>query len=168
MYLSQHIIRTGVRFCVLFLFAAFACNNDNDQKQHTDKHADKRSAGGKQKWHWDNNHRQNEDAGYAQVVKVGNTLYVSGIPTEDLSPKGIAQVYGDLGKCLSANGASFADVVKETLYTTDIETMKKYNDVRKAFYKGDFPAATWVQISRLYEPDCKLEVELIAQLSDDK
>jgi enamine deaminase RidA (YjgF/YER057c/UK114 family) len=56
-------------------------------------------------------------------------------------------------------------VVKENLYTTDIEAMKKYNDVRKAFYKGDFPAATWVQISRLYMADAKLEIELIAHLS---
>lgn len=30
--------------------------------------------------------------------------------------------------------------------------------------KHDFPAATWVQISRLYMPDAKLEIELIAHL----
>lgn len=170
MYLSKHnMARAGVKFYfVLFLFTTFACNNNNNQKEQIDKHADKKSTEVKQKWHWDNDHKQNEDAGYAQVVKLGNMLYISGIPTEDLSPKGIAQVYRALGKCLNANGASFADVVKETLYTTDIETMKKYNDVRKEFYNGDFPAATWVQISRLYEPDCKLEVELIAQLTDDK
>lgn len=166
MYLSQYnMTRIGVWVCfVLFLFTTPACNNNNDRKEYTDQ----KSTGAKHKWHWDNEHRQNEDAGYAQVVKVGNMLYISGIPTEDLSPKGIDQVYRALGKCLMANGASFADVVKETLYTTDIETMKKYNDVRKKFYKGDFPAATWVQISRLYEPDCKLEVELIAQLTDGK
>lgn len=54
--------------------------------------------------------------------------------------------------------------MKENLYTTDIETMKKYNDARKVFYKGDFPAATWVQITRLFMADAKLEVELIAHL----
>jgi 2-iminobutanoate/2-iminopropanoate deaminase len=45
-----------------------------------------------------------------------------------------------------------------------MEAMKKYNDARKAFYKGDFPAATWVQIARLYMHDARLEVELIAHL----
>jgi 2-iminobutanoate/2-iminopropanoate deaminase len=45
--------------------------------------------------------------------------------------------------------------------------MKKYNEVRKEFYKGDFPAATWVQINRLYEPNAKLEVDLVAYLSED-
>ncbi|SIT26979.1 Enamine deaminase RidA, house cleaning of reactive enamine intermediates, YjgF/YER057c/UK114 family [Filimonas lacunae] len=170
MYLSQHnLTKIGIQFCfVLFLFATFACNNNNGQEVKTDTHADKKGVGVKQKWHWGNHQMQNEDVGYAQVVKVGNMLYISGIPTEELNPKGIDQVYRALGKCLSANGASFADVVKETLYTTDIETMKKYNDVRKEFYKGDFPAATWVQISRLYEPNCKLEVELIAQIGNDK
>jgi 2-iminobutanoate/2-iminopropanoate deaminase len=42
--------------------------------------------------------------------------------------------------------------------------MKQNNFVRKQFYKGDFPAATWVQISRLYMPDAKLEIELVAHL----
>ncbi|WP_367330661.1 RidA family protein [Sphingobacterium multivorum] len=55
-------------------------------------------------------------------------------------------------------------MVKENLYTTDIEAMKKYNDVRKKFYSRDFPAATWIQVQRLYMSDAKLEVELIAHL----
>ena len=55
-------------------------------------------------------------------------------------------------------------MVKENLYTTDIEAVKKYNDARKVFYKGDFPAATWVQIARLFMYDARLEVELIAHL----
>ncbi len=42
--------------------------------------------------------------------------------------------------------------------------MKKLNNVRKKFYKNDFPAATWVQVQRLYMPAAKLEVELIAHL----
>jgi Endoribonuclease L-PSP. len=50
------------------------------------------------------------------------------------------------------------------LYTTDIDAMKKYNDVRKKFYNNDFPAATWIQVKRLYMSDAKLEIELIAHL----
>ena len=127
---------------------------------------DEKKAIVKEKWHWGNEKKQNENAGYAQVVKVGNTLYISGVPTGDLSPDGIAKVYKALEESLKAFGASYKDVVKETLYTTDIETMKKYNDVRKEFYQGDYPAASWVQVSRLYEPNAKLEVDLIAQIID--
>ncbi|MNI15216.1 Enamine/imine deaminase [compost metagenome] len=65
---------------------------------------------------------------------------------------------------MASFGTTFQHVVKENLYTTDIEAMKKYNDVRKQFYNNDFPAATWIQVQRLYMSDAKLEVELIAHL----
>src|SRR5690606_28900568 len=107
---------------------------------------------------------QDTTAGYAQVVKVGNTLYISGTVAIEVTPAGIRNVYMALKKSLEQFGASFQNVVKENLYTTDIEAMKKYNYVRKEFYKGDFPAATWVQVVRLFMPDAKLEVELVAVL----
>ena len=116
----------------------------------------------KQKWHWRN--EQDTSAGYSQVVKVDNVLYLSGTVSREITPEGIKSVYMALEKSLLQFGATFQNVVKENLYTTDIEAMKKYNDARKAFYKGDFPAATWVQISRLFMADAKLEVELIAHL----
>ena len=116
----------------------------------------------KQKWHWRND--QDTSAGYAQVVKVDNVLYISGTVSRDITPEGITNVYKSLERSLQQFGATFQNVVKENLYTTDIEAMKKYNDARKVFYKGDFPAATWVQISRLFMADAKLEVELIAHL----
>lgn len=116
----------------------------------------------KQKWHWRND--QDTSSGYAQVVKVGNVLYISGTVATEVTPEGITRVYSSLEKSLQQFGATFQNVVKENLYTTDIEAMKKYNNARKVFYKGDFPAATWVQISRLFMADAKLEVELIAHL----
>lgn len=117
----------------------------------------------KEKWHW-NHSKQDTVAGYAQVLKVDHILYISGAVTTNLSPEGITLVYKNLAASLASYGATFENVVKENLYTTDIETMKKYNSVRKKFYNGDFPAATWVQVQRLYMPDAKLEVELIAHL----
>lgn len=100
----------------------------------------------------------------AQAVKVDNVIYISGVVTNNITPEGITSVYNNLKKVLSNYGATFDNVVKENLYTTDIEAIKKYNDVRKKFYSNDFPAATWVQVQRLYMPDSKLEVELVAHL----
>lgn len=155
--------KAAILFCLILLLAANAgCNNSTGSKDQPEKPESKTKATIKEKWHWGNAKKQNESAGYAQVVKAGNTLYISGIPTADLSLKGVAEVYKSLDKCLHAYGATSTDVVKENLYTTDIETMKKYNAARKEFYKGDFPAATWVQVSRLYEVDARLEIELIA------
>ncbi|MFN4314153.1 MAG: RidA family protein [Chitinophagaceae bacterium] len=121
----------------------------------------------KEKWHWDQQAKQDETAGYAQVVKVGNTIYISGVPTNDISYEAISRLYQALEKSLNAYGATSHNVVKETLYTTDIEEMKKHNEARREFYKGDFPAATWVQISRLYEAEAKVEVDLVAVILDD-
>ena len=118
----------------------------------------------KQKFHFDNVNKQDTSAGYAQAVKTDNVLYISGSVARDVTPEGITRVYSTLQKTLEHYGASFQNVVKENLYTTDIEAMKKYNDARKIFYKGDFPAATWVQINRLFMHDARLEVELIAHL----
>lgn len=118
----------------------------------------------KEKWHWNDPLKQDTTAGYVQVVKVDNVLYISGAVALDISPAGITQVYRALEKSLNSFGATFQNVVKENLYTTDIEAVQKHNAARKAFYKGDFPAATWTQISRLYMPDAKLEVELVAHL----
>jgi len=118
----------------------------------------------KDKWHWDNQLKQDTSAGYVQVVKIDNILYISGAVARDVTPEGITRVYQALDRSLKSFGATFQNVVKENLYTTDIEAMKKYNTVRKAFYNGDFPAATWVQVSRLFMADAKLEVELVAHL----
>jgi enamine deaminase RidA (YjgF/YER057c/UK114 family) len=117
----------------------------------------------KEKFNWGRG-LQDTTAGYAQAIKVDNVLYISGTVAREVNPEGIKRVYEGLEKTLQHYGATFQNVVKENLYTTDIEAMKQYNYVRKTFYKGDFPAATWVQISRLYMADAKLEIELIAYL----
>ncbi|HUR65101.1 MAG TPA: RidA family protein [Chitinophagaceae bacterium] len=118
----------------------------------------------KDKWHWGNELKQDTSAGYVQVVKVDNVLYISGAVAREVTPEGITRVYQALERSLKSFGATFQNVVKENLYTTDIEAMKTNNAARKAFYKGDFPAATWVQVSRLFMQEAKLEVELIAHL----
>ncbi len=116
----------------------------------------------KEKWHWGNPNKQDTSAGYAQAVKAGDVLYISGTVATEINEEGVKQLYGGLERSLKQYGLTFQHVVKENLYTTDIEAMKQFNYVRKQFYKGDFPAATWVQIVRLYMPDAKLEIEMIA------
>jgi len=137
---------------VIFIFLI----NTNISAQHNDIK--------KEKWHWGNALQQDTSAGYVQVVKVENVLYISGAVARDVTPEGITRVYQALERSLKSFGATFQNVVKENLYTTDMEAMKKYNDARKVFYKGDFPAATWMGVARLFMVDAKLEVELIAHL----
>jgi len=143
-------------FNVVFFVLCFFLVNTNIAAQNNDIK--------KEKWHWGNALQQDTSAGYVQVVKVENILYISGAVAREVTPEGITRVYQALERSLKSFGATFQNVVKENLYTTDMEAMKRYNDARKVFYKGDFPAATWMGVSQLFMADAKLEVELIAHL----
>lgn len=103
-----------------------------------------------------------DDIGYRSAVRVGDTLYISGIAGAGAMPDAIKGVYGELQTVLAHYGLTFAHVVKENLYTTDLEAVKAHQPLRRAYYGKEFPAATWVQVSRLYEAGHVLEVELIA------
>jgi 2-iminobutanoate/2-iminopropanoate deaminase len=120
----------------------------------------------KQKFHLN---KEGEDAiGYAQAVKVGNTIYISGAVGEGSMENAVRDVYEELSKTLSFYGATFNHVVKENIFTTNIEALKKQETQRKGYYQGDYPAATWVQVQQLYLPQFVLEVELIAELPPGK
>jgi 2-iminobutanoate/2-iminopropanoate deaminase len=101
--------------------------------------------------------------GFCQAVRSGNTLHVSGITGQGEMPAAVRSVYERLKLTLEANGLSFANVVKENVYTTDIDSLVKAKDVRKEFYGQTFPAATWVQVQRLFSPAYVIEVELTAE-----
>lgn len=102
------------------------------------------------------------DIGYAQAVRVGNTLYVSGSVGGGEMPGAIRQAFDTIARTLAAHRLGFQHVVKENIFTTDLEALKANKDVRKPYYHGDYPAGTWVQVSRLYDPQYVIEVEVTA------
>jgi enamine deaminase RidA (YjgF/YER057c/UK114 family) len=74
----------------------------------------------------------------------------------------VPRVYEQLRRVLESNGLTFADVVKENVYATDLDAFIKASDKRKPYYGAWLPAATWVQVQRLYLPSLVVEVELVA------
>lgn len=107
--------------------------------------------------------KESEDKyGYTAAVKVGNTIYISGVASRGPMNEAIPKVYNRIQKILTHYGATMHNVVKETVFTTQYDELLKHSDLRKEFYKGDFPASTWLQISRLFTPEVVLEVEVIA------
>lgn len=100
--------------------------------------------------------------GFCQAVRVGDMLYVSGVTGAAPMETAVPRVYEQLRRVLEANGLTFADVVKETVYATDLDAFIKVSDARKSFYGSWLPAATWVQVQRLYLPSFVVEVELVA------
>ena len=117
----------------------------------------------KDKFHLD---RAGEDqVGYAQSVRVGSTIYISGSVGEgpDMRTQ-LREAYASIEKSLSHYGATFQNVVKENIYTTDLDEMIRQKDVRSPFYQGDWPAASWVGVHSLYVPALLVQVEVIAEL----
>jgi len=108
------------------------------------------------------------EIGYAQAVRVGNVLYVSGSVGGGAMPDAIKQAYDTIGRTLAAHHLGFQHVVKENIFTTDLDALKANKEVRKTYYQGDFPTSSWVQVSRLYNPQYVFEVEIVAVFPDEK
>lgn len=109
---------------------------------------------------------EEQDIGYCAVLQSGDMLYFSGTDAPGPMPDAIRAVYARLQKSLAERGLTFADVVKETVYTTDLDAFTANAGLRKPFYGGTYPAATWVQVQRLYDPAYVLEVELVARVPE--
>ena len=142
-----------MRFLIILLFLFYACivsAQNNVQKE---------------KFHFQLG-QQDTAGGYAQVIKTGNVIYVSGTVALNITEADLKRVYKVIEKSLEHYGASLQNVIKETIFTTDIEAMKQLNAVRKQIYKGDYPSSTWVQVVRLFMPDAKLEIEVVAYLPE--
>jgi len=104
-----------------------------------------------------------QEWGYAQAIVVGNTIYVSGTVSGGATfTEEVANVYRRLERTLRVNGFTMQDVVKETVYTKDVEALANANAARKQAYGGHNPAATWVQIARLLEAGANVEIEVTA------
>jgi reactive intermediate/imine deaminase len=74
------------------------------------------------------------------------------------------QVFQNLGAVLEEAGASFADVVKLTVFLTDISRLRPYMQIKSRFIDGRQPASTALEVSALALPGMMIEVEAIAAL----
>src|SRR4051812_18158849 len=114
-------------------------------------------------------------AGYTHVVEVtgpGRTIYIAGQLGWDATGKRAGepgdfkaqatQVFENLTTALKSAGAGWQDVVKLNAYTTSMSNMPIFRDVRNQYIKGEPPASTALEISKLARPDALLEVEIIA------
>jgi len=77
-------------------------------------------------------------------------------------PAAIHKAYDTIRQTLAANGLDFRDIVKENVFATDLDAFIRNKEIRKEYYGSDFPAATWVQVQRLYLPAFVVEVEVTA------
>ena len=109
---------------------------------------------------------------YSQAVKAGNLLFVSGqVP---FVPETMEIVEGDVKAqtrqslsnvqaILKEAGADFSNVVKSTVFISDMNEFAQINEVYSEFFGENKPARACVEVARLPR-DVKVEIEVIAVL----
>ncbi|GGA36573.1 RidA family protein [Psychrobacillus lasiicapitis] len=108
---------------------------------------------------------------YSQAIKKGKFIFVSGqLPvnpqtgeiSEDIKEQTI-QSLNNVKKVVEAAGASLEDVVKTTVFLTDLSNFSDVNEIYGRYFTENFPARSCVEVSRLPK-DVGVEIEVIAIL----
>jgi enamine deaminase RidA (YjgF/YER057c/UK114 family) len=115
--------------------------------------------------------------GYSQVVDVSanRIIFIAGqtaldrdgnlVGKNDFAAQA-AQVFANLAMALKGCGCTAADLVKLTVFLTDMDNLARYREARNRFFASvtppAAPAVTLVEVSKLYGPDFLIEIEAIA------
>ena len=111
---------------------------------------------------------------YSQGIRVGDFIYTAGqvplVPQTGKLPDGgieaqTRQVMHNLAAVLEAAGSSLAQVVKTTIFLTDINDFAQVNQVYGSFFAAEPPARSTVQVAAL-PLGAKVEIEAVAILAE--
>ena len=110
---------------------------------------------------------------YTDAVRHGDLLFISGCGPFDEENRIVGgddvaqqcrQVLKNIDKILVAANATFADVLKVTVYLTDVGDRTVINPVRKEFFGQTRPASTLIGVAALAFPEMKVEIDAVAAL----
>jgi len=110
---------------------------------------------------------------YSQAFEAsgGRTIYIAGMTSRDKDGNVVGegdirvqtqQVLENMKAVLAAAGGSLADVVKLTVFMTDLSQAGPVREIRQQYFNRPYPASTLVEISRLADPRFLIEIEAIA------
>ena len=111
---------------------------------------------------------------YSQAVRVGSTIYCAGqIPLDPKSGQIVSggidaqtrRVLDNITAVLKAEGLTFENIVKTTIFLTDLGDFQTVNEVYGSYFKQAPPARSTVQVSALPK-GARIEIEAIAMASD--
>jgi 2-iminobutanoate/2-iminopropanoate deaminase len=107
---------------------------------------------------------------YSQAVLVDHTLYVSGNIAIDPATGNLVmdsieaethQVMQNIGNILKAVEMDFSNIVKTSIFLSNMNDFARVNEVYGSYFKDHFPARETVQVSRLPK-DVNVEISVIA------
>jgi reactive intermediate/imine deaminase len=106
----------------------------------------------------------------SQGIKAGDLLFVSGqagygedgkIVAPDFLQQG-HQAFANLERVLRAGGSSLAQVVKVTIYVTNMSHFPEVLELRRKYFREPYPADTIVEVNGLYTPEAMIEIDAVA------
>ncbi|MGH8528077.1 MAG: RidA family protein [Gammaproteobacteria bacterium] len=107
----------------------------------------------------------------AQGYRAGDFLFISGQAAIDASGRIVGvgdfeaqaqQVFENLDRVLRAGGSSLKNVIKVTIFLTDMSNFDKVVELRGKWFTPPYPADTVIEVSSLYSPEAMIEIEAIA------
>jgi 2-iminobutanoate/2-iminopropanoate deaminase len=104
---------------------------------------------------------------WSNCLVVGGIAYLAGMTARGAEGDEYAQakvIFTKIRHLVEAAGGSMADIVKVTIFVTDIGQREKVWQARREFFTGNFPASTLVQVAALAEPSLKVEIEAVAHI----
>jgi enamine deaminase RidA (YjgF/YER057c/UK114 family) len=106
---------------------------------------------------------------WSNCLVAGGIAYVAGMTARgsDAAADEYVQskaIFTKIRGLVEAAGGTMADVMKVTIFVTDISQREKVWQARREFFTGNFPASTLVQVAALAEPTLKVEIEAVAHI----
>ena len=103
-------------------------------------------------------------APYSSGIKTGGLAFVSGqIGQGETVAEQTASALANLTTVLAAAGLDLSDVVKTTVFLTDVTTIAEMNEVYCATFPEPLPCRSTIGVNGLPAPELKVEIEAIAQ-----
>jgi 2-iminobutanoate/2-iminopropanoate deaminase len=112
---------------------------------------------------------------WSNCLVVDGVAYIAGMTARRTDQNAAGDEYAQakaiftkIKHLVEAADGSMADIVKVTIFVTDIAQREKVWQARREFFTGNFPASTLVQVAALADPSLKVEIEAVAHIAASK